>query len=161
MARNIHIFGDNIDTDIITPGKYLNLTESHELASVCMAGYEDNFAKKIKEGDIFIAGKNFGCGSSREHAPISLKAAGVECVIAESFARIFYRNAINIGLPVLESPEAARSIESKDKIQIDYSKGLIVNCTKNESYHFLPFPAKITAIIDAGGMVNFVKGKHP
>lgn len=152
-------FGDNVDTDIIVPGQYLNLSTPEELAKVCMAGYEEDFSKKVAVGDVFVVGKNFGCGSSREHAPISIKAAGVSCVIARSFARIFYRNAINIGLPVLESPIAALAIKPDDEISIDFSKGIIRNSTKKEDYHFTPFPPAILEIINQGGLVDYVKNK--
>ncbi|MDI6706679.1 MAG: 3-isopropylmalate dehydratase small subunit [Bacillota bacterium] len=149
---NVFKFGDNIDTDVIVPGKYLNMSDPEALAKICMEGYEFDFASKIKKGDIFVAGKNFGCGSSREHAPISIRWAGVACVIAESFARIFYRNAINIGLPVLESPEAVRAIGPEDTVSVDLTKGVIVNKSKNETYHFVPFPSTVMEIIKAGGL---------
>ncbi|MEA4847180.1 MAG: 3-isopropylmalate dehydratase small subunit [Clostridiaceae bacterium] len=149
---NVFKFGDNIDTDVIVPGKYLNASDPEELAKVCMEGCKPGFAQNIKQGDIFVAGKNFGCGSSRQHAPISIKWAGVSCIIAESFGRIFYRNAINIGLPVLESPDAARSIEPDDIVYVDLSKGVVVNETKKETYNFVPFPPTVMKIIKAGGM---------
>ncbi len=149
---NVFKFGDNIDTDIIVPGKYLNIPDPEALAKICMEGYELDFADKIIKGDVFVAGKNFGCGSSREHAPISIRWAGVACVIAESFARIFYRNAINIGLPVLESPEAVQSIGIEDTVSVNLMEGVIINKSKNETYHFVPFPPAIMEIIDAGGL---------
>lgn len=153
-------FGDNIDTDVIIPGQYLNVSDPVELAESCMNGYEENFIKKIKKGDLFIAGYNFGCGSSREHAPISIKFSGVSCIIAKSFARIFYRNAINIGLPVLESPEAVQSIAQGDEISIDFAAGVIKNETKGEVYLFSPFPASILEIISKGGAIEYVKERR-
>ncbi|MFZ5754928.1 MAG: 3-isopropylmalate dehydratase small subunit [Bacillota bacterium] len=153
------LFGDNVDTDVIVPGQYLNLSTPEELAKVCMEGHETGFIKQVKPGDVFVAGKNFGCGSSREHAPISVKAAGVNCVIARSFARIFYRNAINIGLPVLESKEAVDSIEAGNEITVDFSQGIIRNLTKGEQYTFTPFPDSILEIIKVGGMVQYVKNR--
>lgn len=153
-------FGDNIDTDVIIPGKYLSLSEPEELAKVCMDGFEPGFANKIKAGDVFVAGRNFGSGSSREHAPISIKAAGVSCIIAESFARIFYRNAINIGLSVLESKEASESIEEGDIIEVDFKEGIIKNETKNEVYHFAPYPQTILDIINAGGYKAYLKSQR-
>lgn len=154
---NVWLFGDNIDTDLIVPGQYLSLSAPEELAKVCMDGYEVGFSTKIKSGDVFVAGSNYGCGSSREHAPISIKAAGVSCVIAKSFARIFYRNAINIGLPVLESSEAVEQIDAGDKIGVDFAAGKIINYSKQEEYLFVPFPPSILSIINCGGLVNYVK----
>lgn len=150
-------FGDNIDTDVIVPGQFLNLTKPEELAQVCMYGVDKAFATRITAGDVFVAGRNFGCGSSREHAPISIKGAGVTCVIAESFARIFYRNAINIGLPVLESPEAARSIQEGDEVTVDLEGGTIRSVTRGQSFSFAPFPASMMAIIRAGGLVPHMR----
>jgi len=155
-------FGDNVDTDIIAPGKYLNLTEPEELAAICMEGIDPQFHAKVTPGDIIVAGKNFGCGSSREHAPISLKAVGIGCVIAESFARIFYRNAINIGLPVLESPEAARAIKEGDEVSIDFDRAIIQHITANQEFAFKPFSESVTCIITAGGLgayIQFKKGR--
>jgi len=152
-------FGDNIDTDLIVPGKYLSLSEPEELAEVCMEGIEYEFAKKIIKGDVFVAGKNFGSGSSREHAPISIKAAGISCIIAESFARIFYRNAINIGLSLLESKEASESIHEGDIISVNYKEGFIKNESKNEIYHFAPYSQSILDIINAGGYKEYIKSK--
>ena len=153
-------FGDNIDTDVIIPGQYLNVSDSEELAKSCMNGYEEGFIKKITPGDVFVAGNNFGCGSSREHAAISIKSAGVACIIAKSFARIFYRNAINIGLPVLESPEAVAAIEQGNEISVDFSDGVINNLTKGEIYLFTSFPASILEIIKIGGAVEYVKSRR-
>ena len=158
MSR-VFCFADNIDTDCILPGQYLNISSPQELAQVCMAGYDKNFAAQIKHGDIFVAGSSFGCGSSREHAPISIKAAGVSCVIAGSFARIFYRNAINIGLPVLESPQAVADIQADDHVTVNLAEGLIINNTTGAQYTFTPFPDSIMAILNVGGLVEYVKNK--
>ena len=156
-AGRAFVFGDNIDTDLIVPGRYLRLTKPEELARVCMAGLAEDFAGQIKEGDVFVAGSNFGCGSSREHAPLSIKAAGVSCVIAKSFARIFYRNAINLGLAVLEAPEASQSIREGDQVLVDFSSGCIINYTRDENYNFMPFPEFILKIFEAGGLVNQIR----
>jgi 3-isopropylmalate/(R)-2-methylmalate dehydratase small subunit len=160
MPGKAHIFGDNIDTDVIVPGSFLNLSTPEELATVCMAGLKDGYASTIQQGDVFVAGRNFGCGSSREHAPISIKAAGVKCVIAKSFARIFFRNAINVGLPVLESVEAVKSIREGDMISVDFKKGVIINYTEKESYSFMAFSENLIEIISAGGLVNFVNNQR-
>lgn len=157
MPGKAFVFGDNIDTDVMVPGKYLTLSKPEELAGVCMAGIAEDFASRISKGDVFIAGYNFGCGSSREHAPISIKAAGISCVIAASFARIFYRNAINIGLPVLESPAAVNSIKEGDEISVDIESGTITNYSKKQTYSFTPFPEFILEIFKAGGLANFIK----
>lgn len=153
------IFGDNIDTDAVLPGRYLSLSDPEELGKVCMEGYETDFVNKITLGDVFVAGRNFGCGSSREHAPVSIKAAGVACVIARSFARIFYRNSINIGLPVLEAPEAVDDIESGDEVSVDLNSGVIRNLTKNKACNFTPFPPSIMEIINAGGLAAYVRNR--
>lgn len=155
MSGKAFVFGDNIDTDIIVPGKYLTISDSKELAKVCMSGISEEIADKISEGDVFVAGENFGCGSSREHAPISIKSTGVRCVIAKSFARIFYRNSINIGLPVLESPDAVNSIKEGDEIEIDLNKGYIKNLSRNEQYDFIEFPEFILDIFKSEGITNF------
>lgn len=157
---NIFKFGDNIDTDVIVPGKYLSLSDPKDLAKVCMDGISEGFAKKIKKGDVFIAGKNFGSGSSREHAPISIKAVGVKCIIAESFSRIFYRNSINIGLPVLESQEASQKIDIDDSIDVDFEKGMIINLTKDEVYRFAPYPDTVLDIINSGGYKKYIISKR-
>ena len=149
-------FGDNIDTDLIIPARYLNTTDPEELAKHCMEDADPEFAKKVKKGDIIVAGKNFGCGSSREHAPISIKAAGVSCVIAESFARIFYRNAYNTGLLILECEEAAKEAESGDEIRIDIEKGLIENLTKGKSYQIKPLPEFMKKILEDGGLIPHI-----
>lgn len=156
-----HVFkyGDNVDTDVIIPARYLNATDGKELAKHCMEDIDKEFITKVKEGDIIVANKNFGCGSSREHAPLAIKCAGVSCVIAETFARIFYRNAINIGLPILECPEASDSIQDGDKVEVDFDTGIIHNVTRGETYTAAPFPPFIKEIIDANGLLNAIRKK--
>lgn len=149
-------FGDNIDTDAIIPARRLNTSEPAELAKYAMEDADPTFASKVGVGDIIVAGRNFGCGSSREHAPIAIKAVGVSCVIAESFARIFYRNSINIGLPILESPEAAKAIKEGHEVEVDAAKGEIKNLTTGATYSATPFPDFIQKIITAGGLMNYV-----
>lgn len=153
------VFGNDINTDLIVPGKYMHIFAPDELAKHCMEGIEENFSAKIDEGDVFVAGSNFGCGSSREHAPISIKHAGVGCVIAKSFARIFFRNAINIGLPAIISEEAASKISEGDEIKVDLEQGEIDNLTKNETYSITPFPSFMLEILNAGGVINHMKAK--
>mgnify|MGYP002531573821 CR=1 FL=1 len=153
----VHKYGNNIDTDVIIPARYLNTQDIKELATHCMEYAEKDFAKKVKKGDIMVAGENFGCGSSREHAPAVIKECGISCVIASSFARIFYRNAINIGLPILECPEASRDIEAGDTVSIDFTTGKITNETKEKTYDAVPFPDFIKEIIAAGGLLNSIK----
>ena len=155
----VHKYGDNIDTDVIIPARYLNTPDMKELAKHCMEDIDTEFAGKVKQGDIMVGGENFGCGSSREHAPASIKAAGIDCVIAKTFARIFYRNSINIGLPILECPEASDRIENGDKVSVDFDTGIITNETKNETYQALPFPDFIKEIMAAGGLMNSLTGK--
>ncbi len=150
-------YGDNVDTDVIIPARYLNTSDPKELALHCMEDLDKDFVKKVQFGDIMVAGKNFGCGSSREHAPIAIKASGISCVIAETFARIFYRNAINIGLPIMECPEAARDIEDGDMVSVDMQTGVITNITKNKSYIGTPFPGFMQDIMEANGLINYVK----
>ncbi|MEK6682099.1 MAG: 3-isopropylmalate dehydratase small subunit [Nitrospirota bacterium] len=150
-------FGSDIDTDAIIPARYLNTSDPAELAKHCMEDADKDFIKKVKKGDIIVADKNFGCGSSREHAPISIKACGVSCVIAKSFARIFYRNAFNIGLPILESPEASEKISQGDEIEVDVVKGIIRNITKKEEYMVSPIPPFMQELINAGGLMEWVK----
>ncbi len=150
-------YGDNIDTDVIIPARYLTTSDPKELASHCMEDIDKEFAKRVQPGDIMVGGKNFGCGSSREHAPISIKESGISCVIASTFARIFYRNAINIGLPIVECPEASEKIQSGDKVSVDFDTGVITNLTKNETYQGEPFPTFIQGIISAGGLMNAIK----
>lgn len=150
-------YGDNIDTDVIIPARYLNTSDPNELKKHCMEEIDKDFATKVKPGDIIVGQKNFGCGSSREHAPIAIKASGISCVIAETFARIFYRNSFNIGLPIIESPEAALSIENNDQLEIDFNTGEIKNITKNEVYKGQPYPEFIKKIIENEGLVNYVR----
>lgn len=151
------IFGDNIDTDVIIPARYLNTTDPQELASHCMEDMDPGFPKKVNPGDIIIAGKNFGCGSSREHAPLAIKTCGISCVIARSFARIFYRNSINIGLPILECEEAVDFVKAGDELEIDTDTGIIKNLTSGGSYTAMPFPDFIKGIIQAGGLLNYAR----
>ncbi len=153
----VHKFNDNVNTDDIIPAKFLNTTDPEELASHCMEGISAGFAKKVRQGDIIVAGKNFGCGSSREHAPFSIKSAGVSCVIAETFARIFYRNSINIGLPILESGEAARAIEDGDEVEVDFEKGEVKDLTTGKLYKSQRFPEFMQKLIAAGGLLNMLK----
>jgi 3-isopropylmalate/(R)-2-methylmalate dehydratase small subunit len=154
-----HKFGDDINTDDIIAAKYLNTTDKAELASHCMEHIDSGFAKKVKSGDIIVAGKNFGCGSSREHAPVAIKAAGISCVIAESFARIFFRNSINIGLPIVECPQAAKKISAGDMVTIDTVKGIIRNLKRKEDYRFEKYPPFMQKIIRAGGRIEQIKKK--
>ena len=149
-------FGDNIDTDVIIPARYLNTTDPEELAKHCMEDIDPEFFKKINKGDIIVAGKNFGCGSSREHAPIAIKACGIACVIAESFARIFYRNAFNTGLLILECPEAVKNIETGDELEIYPEKGKIINLTKNKTYFIKPLPSFMKKILEDGGLIPHI-----
>lgn len=153
----VHKFGDDVNTDEIIPARYLNTTDRSELASHCMEDANPRFAKKVKTGDIMVAGKNFGCGSSREHAPIAIKAAGISCVIAGSFARIFSRNSINIGLPIIESPEASEKIKNGDIVSVDTVKGSIKNVTRKENYAFEKYPPFMQKIIKSGGLMAKIK----
>lgn len=153
----VHKYGDNVDTDVIIPARHLNTQDHKELASHCMEDIDKEFVNKVKEGDIMVAGDNFGCGSSREHAPIAIKASGISCVIATTFARIFYRNSINIGLPILECPEASQKIEAGDEVSVDFNTGVITNVTKGETYQALPFPEFIKDIMAKGGLMNSLK----
>jgi 3-isopropylmalate/(R)-2-methylmalate dehydratase small subunit len=150
-------YGSNVDTDVIIPARHLNTSDPAELAAHCMEDIDADFIGKVKAGDIMVADKNFGCGSSREHAPIAIKASGIACVIAATFARIFYRNSINIGLPILESPEAAAGIRSGDEVEVDFSTGAIVNKTTGESWTAEPFPGFMQEIIAADGLINYIK----
>ncbi|AGB17770.1 3-isopropylmalate dehydratase small subunit [Thermoanaerobacterium thermosaccharolyticum] len=152
-------YGDNVDTDVIIPARFLNTSDPKELASHCMEDIDKDFKNKVKPGDIMIAGYNFGCGSSREHAPIAIKESGISCVIAKSFARIFYRNAINIGLPILECPDAASAIEDGDMVSVDLETGIIKDITKGIEFKSQPFPEFIKKIIECGGLINYVKEK--
>ncbi len=152
----VHKYGDNVDTDVIIPARYLNTANHAELASHCMEDIDKEFISKVKKGDIMVGGANFGCGSSREHAPIAIKESGISVVIAETFARIFYRNAINIGLAILECPEASKKIEAGDDVEVDFDTGVITNHTKNEIYNAQPFPPFIQEIISKGGLLNSI-----
>ena len=152
-------FGDNVDTDVIIPARYLNSSDPKELAQHCMEDIDADFVKKVSPGDLIVATKNFGCGSSREQAPLAIKAAGVSCVIAETFARIFYRNAINIGLPIIECPEAAKDIADGDEVEVDFDSGRITNKTKGTTYQGQAFPPFMQKIIDCGGLVNYINQK--
>lgn len=157
---NVFKFGDNVDTDVIIPARYLNSSEPKELAAHCMEDIDKDFVKKVNKGDLIIAHKNFGCGSSREHAPIAIKAAGVSCVIAETFARIFYRNAINIGLPIIECKEAAENIDDGDEVEVDFDSGMIYDKTKGTSYQGQAFPEFMQKIIKAEGLINYINQKN-
>ncbi len=152
-------YGDNVDTDVIIPARYLNSSDPAELATHCMEDIDREFIQKVSKGDIIVATKNFGCGSSREHAPIAIKAAGVSCVIAETFARIFYRNAINIGLPIIECPEAAQAIEAGDTVEVNFDTGVITDVTKGTTYKGQAFPEFMQKIIAAEGLVNYINQK--
>ena len=153
----VHKYGDNVDTDVIIPARHLNTSNHKELAAHCMEDIDADFIKNVKQGDIMVAGFNFGCGSSREHAPIAIKESGIDCVIAKTFARIFYRNSINIGLPILECAEASEKIKAGDEVSIDFNSGIINNITKNECYQALPFPDFIKDIMGKGGLLSSIK----
>ena len=156
----VHKYGDNVDTDVIIPARYLNIADKKELATHCMEDIDTEFVKVVKGGDVMVGGFNFGCGSSREHAPMVIKESGISCVIAKTFARIFYRNAINIGLAILECPEASEKIEAGDEVAVDFDTGVITNVTKNETYQANPFPAFIKEIIQAGGLMASIKERQ-
>ena len=157
VQGTVHKYGDHIDTDVIIPARYLNTQDHKELASHCMEDIDKDFVKKVRPGDIIAAGVNFGCGSSREHAPVAIKASGVSCVIAANFARIFYRNSINIGLASLECPAASAAIENGDEVSVDFDTGVITNLTKNETYQAEPFPPFIKDMIEKGGLMASLK----
>ncbi len=159
VQGNVHKYGDNVDTDVIIPARYLNTTSESELASHCMEDIDQDFVKKVASGDIMVAQDNFGCGSSREHAPIAIKASGISLVIANSFARIFYRNAINIGLPILECPDAVNGISAGDVVSCDLSTGEIKNETTGKTFQAMPFPPFVQGIIDAGGLLKYLANK--
>ncbi len=152
-------FGDDVNTDEIIPAIYLNMTGAEELAAHCMEGLDREFPQKVQPGDIIVADKNFGCGSSREHAPVAIKGSGVQCVVAASFARIFFRNCINMGLPIAECPEAAADAETGDEMDVDFTSGTIVNRTREKTYRFEPFSPQLQAIVDAGGLIEYTKQK--
>ena len=155
----VYKYGDNVDTDVIIPARYLNVSSGEELAKYCMIDIDPEFAQKVNKGDIIVAKKNFGCGSSREHAPLAIKCAGVSCVIASTFARIFYRNAINIGLPIMECDEAAKDIDDGDIVSVDFKTGVITNETKGHTYQAAPFPEFMQKIMEKGGLVEYTKTK--
>lgn len=157
VTGKVHKFPDNVDTDVIIPARYLNTPNANELAAHCMEDIDADFVKKVQRGDIMVGGWNFGCGSSREHAPLAIQTCGVSCVIAKTFARIFYRNAINIGLAILECEEAGERIAAGDEVQVDFDTGVITNITKGETYQAQPFPAFIKDIIDQGGLLNSLR----
>ena len=156
----VHKYGDNVDTDVIIPARYLNIADKKELAAHCMEDIDTEFVKVVNDGDVMVGGFNFGCGSSREHAPMVIKESGISCVIAKTFARIFYRNAINIGLAILECPEASEKIAAGDEVAVDFDTGVITNVTKNETYQANPFPAFIKEIIQAGGLMASIKERQ-
>ena len=159
MAGTVFKYGNNVDTDVILPARYLALYKDEDLAAHCMEDLDSGFVSAVQPGDFIVAGENFGCGSSREHAPIAIKASGIRCVIAASFARIFYRNAINIGLPIVESPEAAREICAGDQLEVDMDGGAIYNRTQDKSYRFSGFPKFIQDMADAGGLLDYLSKK--
>ena len=159
VKGKVYKYGNNVDTDVIIPARYLNTSDPDQLAAHCMEDIDTDFISTVQPGDIIVAEKNFGCGSSREHAPIAIKAAGISCVIAKTFARIFFRNAINIGLPIMECDEAADAVSAGDVLKIDFDSGKIENVTKNETYQAQPFPPFMQKIINADGLVNYIKTK--
>ena len=158
MAK-IYVYGDNVDTDVIIPARYLNAPDEKSLASHCMEDIDADFATTVEPGDIIVGGANFGCGSSREHAPLAIKACGVKCVIAASFARIFYRNAINIGFPIMECAEAAEAIQPGDKVTVDFQSGVITDETQGKTWQAAPFPEFVNGIIQSGGLLNSLKAR--
>ena len=162
MKADGHVFkyGDNVDTDVIIPARYLNSSDPKELAQHCMEDIDTEFVKNVRKGDIIVADKNFGCGSSREHAPLAIKASGISCVIAETFARIFYRNAINIGLPIIECPQASKGISAGDEVEVDFDSGIIRNLTKGTQFQGQAFPEFMQKIIAAEGRVNYINETH-
>lgn len=155
----VYKYGDNVDTDVIIPARYLNAPDAKSLASHCMEDIDVNFANTVEAGDIVVGGYNFGCGSSREHAPLAIQSCGVKCVIAKSFARIFYRNAINIGFPIMECPEAADGISAGDQVTVDFASGLIVNQTTGKQFQAAPFPEFVNGIIESGGLLKSLKAR--
>lgn len=157
IQGKVHKYGDHVDTDVIIPARYLNTADPKELAAHCMEDIDKEFVKNVQPGDILVAGVNFGCGSSREHAPIAIKASGIACVIAENFARIFYRNSLNIGLPILECPAASKAIQNGDEVAVDFDTGVIENLATGEIYQAEPFPPFIQNIIQKGGLLASLK----
>lgn len=160
LEGKVFKYGDNVDTDVIIPARYLNSSDPKELASHCMEDIDKSFTSKVEKGDIIVAAKNFGCGSSREHAPIAIKASGVSCVIAETFARIFYRNSINIGLPIMECPEAARQIQAGDHVEVDLDSGIVTDTTLGLSWKGQAFPPFMQKIISAGGLIPYINSRE-
>ncbi|MBO7426981.1 MAG: 3-isopropylmalate dehydratase small subunit [Clostridia bacterium] len=158
VSGKVFKYGNNIDTDVIIPARFLTTADPELLKVHCMEDLDSNFVNEVNQGDIIVAGKNFGCGSSREHAPVAIKASGISCVIAEDFARIFYRNSINMGLPILECKEAVEGIDKGDEVEVDFEEGLIIDKTKDLVFKAKPFPPFIQKIIDAGGLVEYTKG---
>lgn len=159
LEGKVFKYGDNVDTDVIIPARYLNSSDPKELASHCMEDIDSTFTSRVQKGDIIVATRNFGCGSSREHAPIAIKAAGVSCVIAETFARIFYRNSINIGLPIMECPEAAREIQDSDRVEVDLDSGIVTDLTLGKSWKGQAFPPFMQKIISAGGLIPYINSE--
>lgn len=159
LKGKVHKYGSDVDTDVIIPARYLNSSDPAELASHCMEDIDADFVKKVQAGDMIVADDNFGCGSSREHAPIAIKVSGISCVIAKTFARIFYRNAINIGLPILQCPEAVDGIKAGDEVEVDASSGKITNLNTGKSYQAMPFPPFMQTLIAAGGLIEYAKEK--
>ena len=159
LKGRVHRYGDNVDTDVIIPARYLNTSDPDELAAHCMEDIAPDFIKKVQPGDMIVAEENFGCGSSREHAPLAIKTAGVSCVIAKTFARIFYRNSINIGLPILQCPEAVDGISAGDQVEVDTASGKITNLSTGKSYQAMPFPEFMQKLISAGGLVAYAREK--
>ncbi len=159
LRGRAHKYGDEVNTDVIIPARYLTTTDPKELAAHCMEDLDKDFVTKVKPGDVMVAGKNFGCGSSREHAPRSIRAAGISCIIAEGFARIFYRNSINLALPVLESPEAAKSIQDGDDVEVDLEAGTIINQTRHQTFTAKPYPPFMKELMKAGGLMAYVKSR--
>ncbi len=157
LRGRVHRYGDNVDTDVIIPGRYCNLTEAKDLAAHCLEDLDPTFVNRVQPGDLLVAGENFGCGSSREVAPITIKAAGVTAVVAKSFARIFFRNSINIGLPIFECPAAAEETETGDELELEVETGVVRNRTKGKVYQAAPLPPEVRAIVDAGGLIEYVK----
>ena len=156
----VHKYGDNVDTDVIIPARYLNSSDGNELAKYCMEDIDKDFVNRVQKGDIMVANKNFGCGSSREHAPLAIKCAGISCVIAETFARIFYRNAINIGLPIIECEEAAKGIDADDDVEVDFDSGIIYNHTKGTKFQGQAFPEFMQKIIKSEGLINYINSQN-
>lgn len=156
----VHKYGDNVDTDVIIPARYLNTADPKELAAKCMEDIDADFVNRVKEGDIMVARKNFGCGSSREHAPIAIKASGIACVIADTFARIFYRNSINIGLPIVECPAAAEEIQAGDEVEVNFDNGEITDLTTGKKYQGQAFPPFMQNIITKGGLISYINSKE-